>query len=113
MFYPNVAEGVRMRYRLKGRRDLFTSFHVTRVTLFCMVIICIFLGFYVFSLQVMFSGPLPEFSSRLNAWATALTCQWLMGPCQVNDVQHADGKVRVFVLYLFHVLFNTMPVHFV
>lgn len=35
--------------------------------------------------QVMFSRPLPGFSCRLNAWATATTCQWLMGPCAVND----------------------------
>ena len=51
-------------------------------------------------MQVMFSGPLPGLSNRLNAWATALTCQWLMGPCQVNDVEHADGKVRRIVLQL-------------
>lgn len=37
--------------------------------------------------QVMFSKPLPDFSCRLNALATALTCQWLMGPCKVNDVE--------------------------
>jgi hypothetical protein len=43
--------------------------------------------------QVMFSGPLPELSCRLNAWATALTCQWLMGPCKVNDVEQPDGTV--------------------
>ncbi len=35
----------------------------------------------------MFSKPLPDFSCRLNALATALTCQWLMGPCKVNDVE--------------------------
>lgn len=44
--------------------------------------------------QVMFSGPMPALSCRLNAWATALTCQWLMGPCKVNDVQIDGGKVR-------------------
>ena len=33
----------------------------------------------------MFSRTLPGFSCRLNAWATAATCQWLMGPCEVND----------------------------
>ena len=42
--------------------------------------------------QVMFAKPLPALSRQLNAWVTALTCQWLMGPCQVNDVELADGK---------------------
>jgi hypothetical protein len=42
----------------------------------------------------MFSKPLPEFSCKLNALATALTCQWLMGPCKVNDVELDDGTVR-------------------
>jgi hypothetical protein len=44
-------------------------------------------------LQVMFSKPLPDFSCRLNAFATAVTCQWLMGPCKVNDVELDDGRV--------------------
>ncbi|WIA15386.1 hypothetical protein OEZ85_002048 [Tetradesmus obliquus] len=43
--------------------------------------------------KVMFSKPLPEFSCKLNALATALTCQWLMGPCKVNDVELDDGSV--------------------
>ncbi|WIA35590.1 hypothetical protein OEZ86_004011 [Tetradesmus obliquus] len=43
--------------------------------------------------KVMFSTPLPEFSCKLNALATALTCQWLMGPCKVNDVELDDGSV--------------------
>lgn len=42
---------------------------------------------------VMFSRPFPEFSCRLNAWVTALTCQWLMGPCKVVDIECADGTV--------------------
>jgi hypothetical protein len=44
-------------------------------------------------MQVMFSKPLPDFSCRLNAFATAVTCQWLMGPCKVNDVELDDGRV--------------------
>lgn len=43
--------------------------------------------------KVMFSKPFPEFSCQLNAWATALTCQWLMGPCKVNDVEVDGGQV--------------------
>lgn len=42
----------------------------------------------------MFSKPFPEFSCRMNAWATALSCQWLMGPSKVNDVEIDGGKVR-------------------
>ena len=44
--------------------------------------------------KVMFSRPLPALSCRLNAFATAATCQWLMGPCQVNDVEELDGGAR-------------------
>lgn len=43
--------------------------------------------------KVMFSKPLPDFSCRLNALATALTCQWLMGPCKVNDVEVDGGAI--------------------
>lgn len=43
--------------------------------------------------KVMFSGPLPGFSCRLNAFATAATCQWLMGACKVNDVEIDGGQV--------------------
>jgi hypothetical protein len=46
-----------------------------------------------YPMQVMFSKPLPDFSCRLNAFATAMTCQWLMGPCKVNDVELDDGRV--------------------
>jgi hypothetical protein len=46
-----------------------------------------------YQMQVMFSKPLPDFSCRLNAFATAVTCQWLMGPCKVNDVELDDGRV--------------------
>lgn len=44
-------------------------------------------------MQVMFSKPLPALSCRLNAFATALACQWLMGPCKVNDVEIDGGQV--------------------
>jgi hypothetical protein len=43
--------------------------------------------------KVMFSKPFPEFSCRLNALATWATCQWLMGECQVNDVELDDGTI--------------------
>ena len=44
--------------------------------------------------QAMFSKPVPQLACQLNAWVTALTCQWLMGPCKVNDLELADGTVR-------------------
>ena len=34
---------------------------------------------------VLFSRPLPYVSARINAEATALACEWLMGPTEVND----------------------------
>jgi hypothetical protein len=43
--------------------------------------------------QVLFAKPLPDLSCKMNAFATAFTCQWLMGPSQVNDVEVDDGKV--------------------
>jgi hypothetical protein len=45
---------------------------------------------------VLFSRFLPGFSARLNAWATALTCQWLMGPCAVVDVEPAPHAPSAF-----------------
>lgn len=41
----------------------------------------------------MFARPLPDLSCRLNAWATWLTCQWLMGECEVNDVELDGGRM--------------------
>lgn len=43
--------------------------------------------------SVMFAKPFPEFSNKMNAWVTALTCQWLMGPNQVTDYERPDGTV--------------------
>jgi hypothetical protein len=43
--------------------------------------------------QVLFSRPFPIFANKLNAWATTVTCEWLMGPCKVNDVEVDDGQV--------------------
>jgi hypothetical protein len=41
---------------------------------------------------VLFSRPFPEFSARMNAWATRVGGTWLMGECEVNDIE-IDGKV--------------------
>lgn len=42
----------------------------------------------------MFSKPLPGLACQMNALATALTCQWLMGKCEVNNVDIDGGKVQ-------------------
>lgn len=43
--------------------------------------------------NIMFSRPFPTFSCQMNAWATWLTCQWLMGPCEVNAVEIDGGGI--------------------
>ena len=35
---------------------------------------------------------LSQFSSRMNAWATWVAGQWLMGECEINDVEVDGGK---------------------
>lgn len=42
---------------------------------------------------VMFAKPFPAWSNWLNAWVTMLTCQWLMGPSKVNDIEMDDGTI--------------------
>jgi hypothetical protein len=42
--------------------------------------------------------PFPWLASRLNAFATLVTCQWLMGPSKLNDVEIDGGKVSGRVL---------------
>ena len=42
---------------------------------------------------VMFAKPFPEFSSRMNAWATWVTGTWLMGECEINDCEIDGGKI--------------------
>ena len=44
------------------------------------------------SYAVLFSGPFPDFSARMNAWATWVAGTWLMGECEVNDVILDDAK---------------------
>ncbi|KAK9832816.1 hypothetical protein WJX81_004138 [Elliptochloris bilobata] len=43
--------------------------------------------------KVLFSRPLPGLSCQMNAYVTMLTCQWLMGPCKVNDVELDGGRI--------------------
>ncbi|VEU36959.1 unnamed protein product [Pseudo-nitzschia multistriata] len=39
---------------------------------------------------ILFARPFPEFSSRMNAWATYMAGTWLMGECEINDIE-IDG----------------------
>jgi len=39
---------------------------------------------------LLFAKPFPEFSCRLNAWATKMAGTWLMGECEINDCD-VDG----------------------
>ena len=36
---------------------------------------------------ILFAKPFPKFSSRMNAWATGVGGTWLMGECEVNDIE--------------------------
>lgn len=48
------------------------------------------------SYSVLFSKPFPAFSSRMNAWATMVAGTWLMGECEVNDVEiDNEGTIGV------------------
>jgi Beta-carotene isomerase D27-like, C-terminal len=42
--------------------------------------------------SALFSKPFPEFSSRMNAWATMVAGTWLMGECELNDVEIPIGE---------------------
>lgn len=54
----------------------------------------LFPGWLPGAFSAMFSRPVPQTAAKLNAWVTAITCQWLMGPCQVNDVELPNGEIR-------------------
>lgn len=41
---------------------------------------------------ILFSRPFPQFSARMNAWATKMGGTWLMGECEVNDVE-MNGEI--------------------
>lgn len=44
---------------------------------------------------VLFSKPFPAFSSRMNAWATYVAGTWLMGECEINNVEVDGGKMGI------------------
>ena len=41
--------------------------------------------------QAILSANIPGPACKLNAWVTAFTCQWLMGPSHITDVELDDG----------------------
>lgn len=57
------------------------------------VLISLFPSWMPGSYSVLFSKPFPEFSSRMNAWATMVAGTWLMGECEINDVEVDGGKI--------------------
>ena len=42
---------------------------------------------------ILFGRPFPEFSSKMNAWATYVAGTWLMGECEINDCKVDGGKI--------------------
>ena len=55
------------------------------------ILVSLFPTWLLPAFRVMFAKPYPAFSLKLNAWVTALTCQWLMGKCEVN-ASETDGS---------------------
>ena len=43
--------------------------------------------------RVLFAGPLPAFSAKLNALVTWWAAQWLMGPCDLEDLDVVGGRL--------------------
>jgi len=54
------------------------------------VLISLFPGWMPPAYSELFSKPFPAFSSRMNAWATKVAGTWLMGECEINDVEVVD-----------------------
>lgn len=50
------------------------------------VLISLFPSWMPGSYAQLFSKPFPNFSARMNAWATRVAGTWLMGECEINDV---------------------------
>ena len=60
------------------------------------ILVSLFPSWLLPAFRVMFARPFPAFSLRLNAWVTALTCQWLMGKCEVNASEtDASGGAKL------------------
>ena len=56
------------------------------------ILLGLFPSFLLPAFRASFARYLPGFSASMNAYATALSCEWLMGPCKVEDVEvEVDG----------------------
>lgn len=58
------------------------------------ILLSLFPGWLPPAFKVMFAKPLPGLSCKLNAFATWLTCQWLMGECEINSVAIDGGEMK-------------------
>lgn len=59
------------------------------------VLRCLFPSWLPGAFTWMFAKPFPEFSARMNAWATMIAGVWLMGECELNDSEIDGGKIGV------------------
>jgi hypothetical protein len=57
-----------------------------------LVLVSLFPSWLPPAFRAMFAKPLPELSLWMNAWVTALACQWLMGKTELNQVEVTDPK---------------------
>ncbi len=71
--------------RYSDRRDVQQISKDTLVSLFPPFILQWF--------PILFARPFPEFSMRMNAWATYFAGTWLMGECEVNDCDIDGGGI--------------------
>ena len=71
--------------RYSDRRDVQQISKDTLVSLFPPFILQWF--------PILFARPFPEFSMRMNAWATYVAGTWLMGECEVNDCDIDGGGI--------------------
>lgn len=48
----------------------------------------------LFWFEILFAKPFPAFSSKLNSWVTWWAAQWLMGPCEVQDLVPKEAGIE-------------------
>ena len=48
--------------------------------------------------RILFARPFPAFSAKLNAWVTWWAAQWLMGPCELQDLDVVGGRLAAPVI---------------
>ena len=55
------------------------------------VLVSLFPTFILDRYPSWFAKPFPDFSARMCAWATVVGGTWLMGECEVNDVEEMEN----------------------